>query len=237
MPTAQTTPRPPSLADALAQFSKLGLTAVFSAFDQQLRQYADQMEMARKIPGDALPIPTGPLLTLDQRSVRQSTKGALPNGGWSLYDYVSRVGDSSVVYRPSSTSIGILPTEFKVDWVELGMVGAWFPGGVAGGFHWETYAAHDNNVLAPRTFTIRFNEKPTKEGYRANGRLGCNVVLIPGDKLTAGGKTFEAVTEAVRTVIRRVEPGVYVAWLESAETVNPTPPDKLHVGAIFVEAL
>lgn len=234
MSTAQVNPRPPSLAEALEQNGKLGLSAVFAAFDLAQRQYAERMEVARNVTGAPLPIPTGPLIPAGLRS--RSTSGALPNSGWSFYDYVTRIGMTSVSTRPLSTSIGILPTEFKIDWAELGLVGAWFPGGI-GVFHWEAYSAHENNILAPRTFVIRFNENPTKEGYRADGRLGCRVTMIPGDILTAGGKTFPAVTEAVRTVTRRVEPGVYVAWLESDETVNPTSPDKLHVGAILVEAV
>jgi len=237
--TVQTKPRFPSLAEVMRQHGKLGLAAVFQTYDQQVLKYNDQREMAERFQAAPLPVSSGRLKTAAERAAASSSGGPLPNAGWAYYDYEARIGDGSTRVRPLSTGIAIEITQFKVDWFETGFVRAWTPSG-GGFFDWDSYMLSTNgqNIVAPRTFAIIFNETPTAEGYHpAGGRLHCRVSLIPGGAITTGGTTYPAVTEAVRTVTKRIAAGQYVAWLESAETDNPTPVDRLHVGAILVEAV
>lgn len=238
--TVQAKPRMPSLADLFAAGGK-SLTATFQAYDEAMRRYVDDKEMAERFAGSPLPVSTGPLLTASQREARgTASNGTLPNAGWAFYDYEARIGDGSRRLRPQSTGISIQPTEFKMSWTELGLVRGWFSGS---NFQWDRYVEYYSsspsalNHLAPRTFVIEFNETPTTEGYRVDGRLHLRVSMIPGGVIVSGGTTYPAVTEAVRIVTRRAAPGRYIAWLESAETVDPTPVAELHVGAIFAEAI
>lgn len=235
--TASSLPRPPSLAELLDMGSRFGLRAVFAEYDKRVQKWVDESEVARRATGSPLPVPTGPLLSANSRARNGAVAGSLPNAGWVFYDYEARVGDASTTLRPQSRAIAIEPTEFRQDWKDSGALAAGWINRTSQGefFSWAAYLK-SGGVLAPRTFIVSFDENKTTEGYRST-RLLCRVVLMPGSKIVAQGTTYPAITEAVRTVTKRIGPGQYIAWLESAETDNPTPTRNLHVAAIYAEAV
>lgn len=231
--TAQTSPRPPSLAETFESMGKMGLRAVFAAYDQRVRSWSEQAEMARLSMGNPMPLSTGPLLSPNARARSSSGAGFLPNAGWALYDYEVRIGDASSVRRPQSTIVSIQPIEWRDSWIRSGgLAPAWVGSST---FNWVEYQKA-TGVVAPRTFLVSFNEMPTTEGYRTS-RLLCRVTMMPGNEIRIGTQVFTPIREAVRTVTKRIGAGQYVAWLESAEPDDPTPNEELHVAAIFAEAV
>lgn len=194
------------------------MTEVFRRHDQNNREWAKQLALvnqnAHRATIDAIPTASGT---------------SIVNAGWAVYDYVQRAGTDSVTTQGYGRAVTIEPTEWRTSWL-AGYGTQWL--GLSG---WSTSRYASSLVsVAPRTFRVAFNESPLST-FRAIGRLVPQFFLIPGDAiLLPSGATISAVTDAVRTVSRRVAAGEYVCWLESAETVSPTALDELHVGMILV---
>lgn len=219
LPQVPSYPVPPDLAKVYADHKTSGLTEVFRRFDQDNRDWAQKMARTHQ---------TAQQSTLD--ALKQSSVVIRPNAGWYVYDFVHREGTDSLTAFGYGRQIAVDPTEWRVSW--LTQYGDTWLGQT--GWAVSKYAS-SLSVAAPRTFIVSFNESPLAS-YRPIGRLVPQFHLIPGDAiLLPSGGTISAVTDAVRTVSRRISAGTYAVWLESAETVSPTAVTELHVGSILVE--
>ena len=218
LPQVPSYPSPPDLARAYTEHKTNGLTEVFRRYDQNNRDWAARVARTHQ---------TAQQATLD--ALKLSSVVIRPNAGWCVYDFVRREGTDSLTTFGYGRQIAVNPTEWRESW--LTQYGNTWLG--QSGWTVSKYAS-SLSVAAPRTFIVSFNEEPLVS-YRPIGRLVPQFHLIPGDSiLLPSGGTISAVTDAVRTVSRRISAGSYVVWLESAETVSPAEVAELHVGAILV---